>query len=343
MADTPTVRSALRELQPYQAGKSTAQVRRDLGLDRVIKLASNEGQFGPFPAALEAIAATAPSLNRYPESDLELVDRLAARHGVDPGCIALGPGADSLVGYLSVAYLDPGDEALMGWPSFPSYHLAAIKCAAVPVHAPLRDGSYDLDALAERITDRTRIVYVCNPNNPTGGTVAADALRRFIAAVPERVVVVADEAYHEYVDLESYPDTIADHARDRPNVVVLRTFSKIYGLAGLRVGYAVAPAAIVSDLARVRPPFDVNEVALAAALASLDQPDELADRRAACAAGRAQLVSTLRAARRRRAAGLRELRLRAGGRGPPDGPAAARAGSDRAAARPVRRSRRRSA
>ena len=146
---------------------------------------------------------------------------------------------------------------------------------------PLRDGAYDLDALAERIGPRTKIVYVCNPNNPTGAIVTAPALARFLDAVPERVVVVVDEAYHEYVDDPAYPDTVADHVRTRPNVVALRTFSKIFGLAGLRVGYAVAPPAIGRDLARVRPPFDVNELAQVAAAVEPRRPDR--DRAPACA------------------------------------------------------------
>ena len=246
----PQVRPALTGLQPYEPGKPSSEVRRELGLDRVVKLSSNEGPLGPFPSALEAIARASPGLNRYPELDYELIERLAALHGVDRSWVSLGHGADSIVWHLSVAYLDPGDEAVMCWPSFPSYHLDAIKCAATPVHVALRDGAYDLEALAERITERTRIAYVCNPNNPTGGIIDAAALERFLDAVPERVVVVVDEAYHEYVDAPGYPDTIAAHVRGRPNVVVLRTFSKIYGLAGLRVGYAVAPAA---DQPRPRP------------------------------------------------------------------------------------------
>ncbi len=159
------------------------------------------------------------------------------------------------------------------------------------MHVPLQNGSYDLEAIAARIGDRTRIVYVCNPNNPTGGIITAGALKAFLDAVPEHVLVIVDEAYHEYVDADGYPDTIADHVRTRPNVVVLRTFSKIFGLAGLRVGYAVAPPAIGLDLARVRPPFEVNELAHVAAAVSLDDAAEIDRRRAANAAGRAQLES----------------------------------------------------
>lgn len=289
---TPQVRPALSGLQPYEPGKPSSQVRRELGLERVIKLASNEGPLGPFPAALEAIAASAPELNRYPEHGFELVEQLAELHGVDRSWVALGNGADAIVWHLSAAYLDPGDEAVMCWPSFPSYHLDAVKCAAVPVHVPLRDGAYDLEALAAAITDRTRIAYVCNPNNPTGGMVTADQLAAFLDAVPERVVVAIDEAYHEYVDDPDYPDTIPTHVRNRPNVVVLRTFSKIYGLAGLRIGYAVAAPEIARGMARVRPPFDVNELAHVAASASLGDTAEIERRRGLNTAGRHALESS---------------------------------------------------
>jgi histidinol-phosphate aminotransferase len=289
---TPRVRPALADLKPYEPGKPSAQVRRELGLEHVIKLSSNEGPLGPFPAALEAMAEAAPELNRYPERDYELAERLASVHGIERARISLGNGADSIVWQLSAAYLDPGDEAVMCWPSFPSYHLDAIKCGAVPVHVPLRDGAYDLEALAGRVGERTRVAFVCNPNNPTGGLVTATELRSFLDAVPERVLVVVDEAYHEYVDDPHYPDTIAEHVLSRPNVLVLRTFSKIFGLAGLRVGYAISSPEVARDLARVRPAFETNELAHVAALASLDDPAEIARRREQNAAGRDALAAT---------------------------------------------------
>ena len=272
-------RPAIAAVSPYQPGKPAARVRQELGLERVVKLASNEGPYGPFPAALEAIAAHAGALNRYPELSLELIERLSERHGVDPSWIALGNGADSIIGYLSAAYLDPGDEALMGWPSFPSYHLDALKMGAVPVHAGLLDGAYDTAELAERIGPRTKLVYVCNPNNPTGGMVGRQALRELVDAVPETALVVIDEAYHDYVTEPDYPDAIAEYVGRRPNVAAVRTFSKIYGLAGLRIGYLVGPPQVVADVARMRNAFDVSELAHAAALASLDSPDELDRRR----------------------------------------------------------------
>jgi histidinol-phosphate aminotransferase len=282
-------RPAIADLRPYEPGKPAAEVRRELGLDRIVKLASNEGPFGPFPGALEAIARQAQELNRYPERAYDLIERLAARHGVGADRIAVGNGADAIVGYLSAAYLDPGDEALMCWPSFVSYHLDAIKMGARPVHAPLASGAYDLDALADRMTDRTRLVYVCNPNNPTGSMVGRPALEAFVDAVPERVLVVIDEAYHEYITDPDYPDGIAEHVGRRPNVAVLRTFSKIYGLAGLRVGYMVGPPDSVRAVGRVRNAFDVSELAHVAAVASLDDERELVRRRALNAQGRAVL------------------------------------------------------
>ena len=287
-------RPAIADLKPYEPGKPAAEVRRELGLERIVKLASNEGPFGPFSSALEAIARQAPELNRYPELSHDLVARLAARHGLEPERIALGNGADSIVGYLSLAYLDPGDEAAMCWPSFVSYHLDAAKAGARPVHAPLRDGAYDLDALAERIGPRTRLVYVCNPNNPTGSMVGRAALTAFLDALPERVLVVLDEAYHEYITDPDYPDGIAEHVTRRPNVAVLRTFSKVYGLAGLRVGYMVGPPDVVREVGKVRNAFDVSELAHVAAVASLDDPDELARRRQLNAAGRALLEDVFR-------------------------------------------------
>jgi histidinol-phosphate aminotransferase len=220
---------------------------------------------------------------------LELIERLARRHAVDPGWIALGNGADALIGDLSAAYLDPEDEALMCWPSFVSYHLSAVKMGATPVHAPLRAGAYDLDQLAARIGPRTKLVYVCNPNNPTGSMVGRAELSGFLDAVPEHVLVVLDEAYHHYVTDPDYPDGIAEHVGRLPNVAVLRTFSKIYGLAGLRIGYLVGSPQVVAQLGRIRRPFDVNELAHVAALASLDDAAELARRRELNELGREQL------------------------------------------------------
>ena len=291
-------RPALDDLKPYEPGKPAAAVRRELGVSEVVKLGSNEGPYGPFPAALRALERSLPELNRYPEAGAELAERLAARHSVGIDRIALGHGADGLISLLSLAYLDPGDEAVMGSPSFPTYRLAAIRMGAVPVIADLTaNGAYDLPAMAGRIGRRTRIVYVCNPNNPTGGMVSRAELGAFLDRVPEHVLVVVDEAYHEYVTDADYPDTAAEHVRERPNVCVLRTFSKIYGLAGLRIGYLVGPAAVVRTLAKVRNAYDVSEPAHLAAMHSLDDPGELTRRRDENAARRAELIAGLTALR----------------------------------------------
>ena len=198
---------------------------------------------------------------------------------------------------LSLALLEPGDEVVFGWPSFITYPLSVRKVDAVPVMVPLDDEHrYDLDAMLAAVTDRTRMVYVCNPNNPTGTYVDRERLTRFVDALPERVLCVIDEAYHEYVTADDYMDSIAELVvRDgRQNVLVLRTMSKIYGLAGLRVGWGVGPAQVVRAIDTVRGPFEMNALANAAALASLTQRDLLDERIAANEAGRAELAAALR-------------------------------------------------
>jgi histidinol-phosphate aminotransferase len=271
-------RPEIAELRPYVPGKPASALRRELGLEQVVKLASNEGPFGPFPAAMAALEEALPELNRYPERAAELTERLAGRHGLTPERIAPGNGADAVIANIALAFLRPGDEVLMGWPSFVSYHLSTVKMGATPVRVALANGSYDLDAMAERIGPATRLVFVCSPNNPTGGIVGGDAIASFLDRVPDDVLVVIDAAYHEYVIDPAHVDAVAAFG-DRPNVVVLRTFSKMFGLAGLRVGYAVAAPDVVADLGKVRGPFDVSEPANAAAVASLGDDAEVERRR----------------------------------------------------------------
>jgi len=288
-------RRAIADLVPYEPGKPAEEVQRELGLARVVKLASNEGPFPPFPAALEAIERAARDLNRYPDGGVwALRAALADRHGVAFDEVVVGAGADAVIDLLSQATLDPGDEIVCGWPSFPSYVLDAAKLGATAVKVPLRDHVYDLDALLGAVTPRTKLVYVCHPNNPTGTANGRRELESFLDAVPGHVLVVLDQAYFEYIDDPDYADGIAEHFVPGRRVVVLRTFSKIYGLAGLRVGYAVAPADVVAATSKVRRAFDVTSTAQAAALASLDDGGELARRRNANAAGRARLEDVLR-------------------------------------------------
>jgi histidinol-phosphate aminotransferase len=287
-------RRSIAELVPYEPGKPIEEVQRELGLDRVVKLASNEGTFGPFPAALEALERTAPELNRYPDGGAyALRVALAERLDVRFEQVAVGSGADGIIDCLSQAVLEDGDEIVCGWPSFPSYVLAAIKLGARPVRVPLREHRYDLDALLDAITPRTKLVYACVPNNPTGTTNGRAELTRFLDRVPGHVLTVLDQAYAEYIDDPDYPDGIEEYFNAGRRVVVLRTFSKIYGLAGLRVGYGIAPEDVVLEIGKVRRAFDVTSAAQVAALASLGDEQELARRRAECDAERERVVEVL--------------------------------------------------
>lgn len=288
-------RPAVNELTPYQPGKPVEDVQRELGLVRVVKLASNEGPFSPFPAALEAMEQAARDLNRYPDGgSYRLHEALAARHGVAFDQVCAGSGADGCLDILSQAVLDPVDEIVCGWPSFPSYVIYASKQGARARTVPLRNQRYDLDALLDAVTPRTKLVYVCHPNNPTGTMNTRAELDAFLAAVPEHVLVVVDQAYFEYIDHPDYPDAVEEYLQSGRRVLVLRTFSKIYGLAGLRIGYAVGPADVCAAMAKLRRPFDVSTTAQIAALASLGDPDEILRRRAVNSDGLTRLTATLR-------------------------------------------------
>ncbi len=290
-------RPAVQGLVPYEPGKPVEEVQRELGLARCVKLASNEGPFGPFPAAVEALARSVAELNRYPDGGAwRLRNALAERYGIAFEEVAVGSGADGLIDCLSQASLDPGDEIVCGWPSFASYVVDAVKLGSVPVKVPLREDRYDLDAMLEAITPRTRLVFVCHPNNPTGTMNTRAELDSFLDRVPGHVLVVIDQAYREYVDEPEYPDAIEEYYRAGRPVAVLRTFSKIYGLAGLRVGYMVAPPAVVTAANKVKRAFDVSSAAQEAALASLEDVEEISRRRRLNVASRDQLGGLLEAA-----------------------------------------------
>jgi histidinol-phosphate aminotransferase len=288
-------RAALDGLRPYEPGKPEEEVQRELGLDRVVKLASNEGPWGPLPAAIEALERSARALNRYPDGGaFHLRNAIAARHGVDPANVVTAAGADAVIGHLSVATLDPGDEVVTAWPSFVSYVLDAMKLGAVPRKVPLVDDHYDVDALLDAIGPQTKLVYIATPNNPTGTMTTREQLDAYFARVPEHVLTVLDQAYFEYIERPDYPEGIAEYLLRGHRVLVLRTFSKIYGLAGLRVGYGVGPADVIEAIGKTRRAFDVNTQAQVAALASMDAEAELAERRRLTAEGRAILERTLR-------------------------------------------------
>ena len=292
---TRLIRSTLDEVVPYEPGKPAETVQRELGLERVVKLASNEGPFGPFPEALEAINRALSESNRYPDGGCyRLREALAERHGIAFEELVVAAGADAVIGYACQATLDPGDEVVTPWPSFPSYVLDPLKLAAVPVRVPLRDGRVDVDALLGAVTERTKLVFVPTVNNPTGTMTVREDLERFLEGVPDHVLTVVDEAYFEYIDDPSFPDAVEEAVTGGRRVLALRTFSKIYGLAGLRVGYGVGPASVIAAIHKVRRAFDVTTPAQEAALASLEGAAELARRRAANRESMAMLDALLR-------------------------------------------------
>ena len=289
------IRPALEGLVPYEPGKPVEVVQRELGLDHVVKLASNEGPFGPFPVAIEAIRRALPESNRYPDGGCyRLRETLAERHGVRFEEVIVAAGADAVIGYVCQSTLDPGDEIVTPWPSFPSYVLDPLKAAAVTVRVPLDVGRVDVDALLAAVTSRTKLAFVPTVNNPTGTMTPREDLLRFLDAVPEHVLTVIDEAYFQYVEDPSFPDAIEEAAKRGRNVLALRTFSKIFGLAGLRIGYGVGPAGVVSAMRKVQRAFDVTTPAQEAALASLDDDAELERRRAVNRDAMAALEAVLR-------------------------------------------------
>ncbi len=247
----------------------------------VAGLGLNEGLEGPFRSALAAIEAVLPSLNRYPgRGSFELVGALAERHQVPFEQVFVAAGADAVIGYVCQAVLEPGDEVVVAWPSFPSFVRDPLKRDAVAVAVPLSSaGDVDFGAMASAVTPRTRLVFLATPNNPTGRVVQREELLAFVAGLPEHVLPVIDEAYFDYLDPSDRFDGVVELVRRGVDALVLRTFSKLYGLAGLRVGYGVGPAAVVAAMHRVQRGYDVGAPAQAAALASLADEDEIGRRR----------------------------------------------------------------
>ena len=269
------VRPAVAAMASYQPGKSSAQAEDEHGITDAIKLASNENPYPPVPAVVAAIAAAAGDVNRY--GDHRAADLRAAIAGwleVDVDRVAAGCGSVGLLQQLLLAYVDPGDEVVYPWPSFEAYPIDVQLTGGVEVTVPLVDHTFDLEAVAGAVTDRTKLVLLANPNNPTGTAVHVDQLRRLVEQVPDDVLVVVDEAYREFVTAD-LGDPIADLQPDHPNVVVLRTFSKAFGLAALRTGYAVADPEVVVELDKVLIAFAVNHLAQVASLAAIAARDEV--------------------------------------------------------------------
>jgi histidinol-phosphate aminotransferase len=281
-------------LSPYVPGKPIEELQREFGLARVIKLASNENPLGPSPKAMAVINEGVATLHRYPDGGaFRLREALADRWKVTADQVIVGNGSDEILGLLARTFLSPGDEAVMADHTFVIYRMEVMAAHGKAVVVPLVQWRHDVRAMAAAITERTRLVFICNPNNPTGTMVSVEEVEQLLARVPEHVVVVFDEAYFEYVRSSQFPDSMA-YVKQGRNAIVLRTFSKIYGLAGLRIGYGVTTPEIANFLNRVRPPFNANSLAQRAALAALDDDEHVAKSRAVNQAGMEQVVSGLR-------------------------------------------------
>ncbi|BAU48625.1 histidinol-phosphate aminotransferase [Sulfurifustis variabilis] len=280
----------VRRLSPYQPGKPLDALEREYGVRNAIKLASNENPLGPGPAAVAAARAALEGVGRYPDgAGFGLKRALAARLGVDAMQITLGNGSNDVLELVARAFLGPDTEVVYAAHAFAVYALVTQAAGARAVVVPARDWGHDLDAMRAAVGPRTRLVFIANPNNPTGTWLRAGDLEGFVRAVPENVLVVVDEAYFEYVDEPDYPDTVGWIAK-YPNLITTRTFSKIHGLAGLRVGYGVSHPAVADLLNRVRQPFNVNSAAAAAAEAALRDEAHVARSRDMNRAGLRQLT-----------------------------------------------------
>ncbi|MGH9712282.1 MAG: histidinol-phosphate transaminase [Candidatus Acidiferrales bacterium] len=283
----------IRELAPYVPGKPIEEVERELKT-HAIKLASNENPLGPAPLAIEAAKKALAGSNRYPDgSGFYLREALSKKHSIPAENIILGGGSTELIDLSARMVLRPGDCGVTSYGSFPLYHIAVRSTGARFLEIPLRDYSFDLPAIARDLPSETKLIFLANPNNPTGTMFAADNFDAFLARVPEHVLVVLDEAYCDYVDHPNYSRAIEIVRRGR-NLIVLRTFSKAYGLAGLRIGYGVGPADLLNEMNKIRGPFNTSGVAQAAALAALDDKEHVRRSVESNRAGLRQLTAGLK-------------------------------------------------
>ena len=283
----------IETIQPYQGGKPIEEVQRELGIADVIKLASNENPLGPSPLAMQAIQQAATQVNLYPDGNAYYLKQdLAAHLEVAPENLILGNGSNEVLQIIGETYISPGDAVIYSESAFVVYMLVAKTCGAKSIITPMRGYAQDLEAMADAVTAQTRVVFIANPNNPTGTMVTKTETEKFMARVPNDVLVVFDEAYYEYVDRPDYPQTLP-YVHEGRNVIITRTFSKIYGLAGMRIGYGLAKPDIIETMNRVRQPFNCNLVAQAAARAALKDIEHVRRSQEINAAGKAYLYEAL--------------------------------------------------
>ncbi|MGQ9859015.1 MAG: histidinol-phosphate transaminase [Thermodesulfobacteriota bacterium] len=295
----PKPRQVLEKLEPYVPGRPVEEVQLSYGLTRVIKMASNENPWGPSPMALEAIKRELDRVAMYPEGSCsQLRGALARRLGVTQDMITVSNGGDNVLMMIAQAFVEPGDQVVMATPTFPIYRSATLLMGGEPVEVPLRDFTHDLEAMARAVGPKTKAVVICNPNNPTATVVSREQLEAFLEQVGPAVLVVLDEVYREFAQAEDFPDGVELLKRGK-TLVTVRSFSKLYGLAGLRVGYGVGPRELIEAINRVREPFPVNRLAQAAALGALEDEEF-----------RRWVITETCKARKELALGLRALGLR---------------------------------
>ncbi len=285
----------ISRLIPYQPGKPIEEVKRELGLTEVTKLASNENPLGPSPKAVQAMRDVAEKVYLYPDGACyELRQAVASHLNLPEDHLIFGNGSDEIIHYLGVTYLQPGDEVIQADPSFVRYEAAAILNDAPCIKVPLKHWTHDLEAMADQITERTRLIFIANPNNPTGTIVTHREVETLLNRLPARVLLALDEAYFEYVENPDYPRGV-EFVQEGRNVILLRTFSKAYGLAGLRLGYGIARPEIVGHLDQVREPFNVNLIAQAAGVAAIADQEHVERSRQVNAAGKRMLYGAFEA------------------------------------------------
>lgn len=267
---TERARAEIFAIKPYVPGKPIDEVKREIGLEDIIKMASNENPLGPSPLAVQAIRQMVDQLHLYPDSNCYyLKEKLASINNINSTGVVIGNGSDELFKLISESFLNKDDEIIYGDPSFSEYEFAARIMGATCTGVPLKNFTHDLDAMLAAVNPKTKLIYICNPNNPTGTTVSAAEIDRFMAKVPDHVLVIFDEAYYEYVENREYTSGLK-YVQEGRNAIVFRTFSKIYGLAALRIGYGLTTPDIAGAIERVTEPFNVNSVAQVGALAALE-------------------------------------------------------------------------
>lgn len=273
----------ISDLRVYEPGKPIEEVARELGFDdiaAIVKVASNENELGPSPLAIEAMQEAIPEMHRYPDGGAFYLKRkLAEKIDVDPGQLLFGCGSNELIVFLCHVFLGQGTNLIMGAEAFAVYFLAAALYEGEAIRVPMPEHVHDLDAMLAAITPETRLVAICNPNNPTGTVVSKEAIDRFIEKLPDHVVAIFDEAYFEVMPEEMKPNVLKHIRAGKENIIVLRTFSKAYGLAGLRIGYAIGHPDLIALLNKVRQPFNVNAMAQAGAMAALDDVPHIVETR----------------------------------------------------------------